>query len=60
MTDRPPNVDLEVEALAIKLLAEAEASPAVRITDRAEAMQYFRGRALAELAKTRWLDTPSA
>jgi len=58
MTDRPPSVDPEVEALASKLLAEAEAGPAVRITDRAKAMDYFRGRVIAELAKARWLDTP--
>jgi hypothetical protein len=58
MTDRPPSVDPEVEALAAKLLAEAEATPAVRITDRTKAMDYFRGRAIAELARARWLDTP--
>ena len=58
MSDQPPKVDPEVEALAAKLLAEAEAGPAVCITDRAKAMDYFRGRAIAELERARWFDTP--
>ena len=60
MSDWPPSVDPEVEALAVKLLAEQEASPAVRIIDRAKAMDYFRGRAVAELARAQWLDSPRA
>jgi hypothetical protein len=47
-----------VEALAHKLLAEAEASPACRIVDHVAAMGYFRGRAFAELLQARLFDPP--
>jgi hypothetical protein len=61
MTETTSSFDpADLEALALKLLAEQEASPAVRITDRAKAMDYFRGRAIAELARAQWLDAPRA
>jgi hypothetical protein len=47
-----------VAALAAKLMAEAEASPACRIVDRALATEYFWGRAIAELDRARWFDPP--
>ena len=43
----------EVEALALTLLAEAEACPAQTITDQAKALTYWRGEALRRLGLLR-------
>jgi hypothetical protein len=51
MTASPPNAHDAIEALAHQLLEQHRMTADVTITDEAQAVAYFRGRAIHELVR---------